>query len=479
MNSIFKSFHIRSDLFQDLFEQIPKVFAALAAVFLAVALFLAILSSGDVVLPEVSKVKTTMPRNSFQKDEKAYAAFGDGIFALTYVAPRMHLPDLKSHLTYFGQNGRPDVKMESPLLHFSLEGSKDIVSAKPKEKLYLHYQGGEGMGKYVFSPGNQETSLWIIPAAQENDVTVNVGMIDERGNEVSSPHELAKFQLQEKELARTLQSGWELGKWRVDGTLLARQRARWMGQDKFLERHGGEEYKEVLGKSRIDFGEKDEVYSVYVDAGDILIWKDGRFENAEPSKESQKYPILVVKKVDERLMNLELWDVEGKKKLALNLLKSMETWLPNDIQQEFKFIGARTKSQYVFEVDNEKMLLSPHDWLIMTEEGWKKLTTVEEVDQFVERRLTGTLFVFDGIERKDDQQIMKGLLYNPARTLVQDIELPVQKEGLVYQPLKRSKESIGKSATSIPQPFANGRLENLIKQRNSLKIREESKGPIP
>lgn len=475
MVSRFRSFHIRQDLFQDLFEQIPKVFAALAILFIAAASLLFILSRGDVVLPEVSKVKTTLPKNSFQKDEKAYAAFGEGVFALTYVAPRMHLPDLKSHLTYFGQNGRPDVKMESPLLHFSLEGSKDIVSAKPKEKLFLQYQGGDGMGKYAFSPGNQETSLWIIPGAQDTEATISVGMIDERGNEVSSPNDLAKFQLPEKELARTLQSGWELGKWRVDGTLLARQRARWMGQDKFLERHGGDEYKDRAGKSRIDFGEKDEVYSVYVDAGDILVWKDGHFENAEPSKETQKYPILVVKKVDERLMNLELWDVEGKKKLALNLLKSMETWLPNDIQQEFKFIGARTKSQYVFEVENEKMLLSPHDWLIMTEEGWKKLTTAEEIDEYVDRRMTGTLFVFDGIERRDDQQVMKGLLYNPARTLVQDIELPVQKEGLVYQPLKRSKESVDKSATSIPQPFASSRLENIIKQRT----REGSKGPIP
>ncbi|MCP5507977.1 MAG: hypothetical protein H7A37_06730 [Chlamydiales bacterium] len=48
----------------------------------------------------------------------------------------------------------------------------------------------------------------------------------------------------------------ELGKWRVDGTLLARQRARWYGPDMFLKRHGGDEFKDVSGKRRIDFGEK-------------------------------------------------------------------------------------------------------------------------------------------------------------------------------------------------------------------------------
>ena len=146
-------------------------------------------------------------------------------------------------------------------------------------------------------------------------------MFDENGDEVASPDDYASFQLNEKEVARTLQTGWDIGKWKVDGTLLARQRARWMGQDKFLERHGGEEYKLRSEKSRIDFGDKNETYSVYVEAGDILAWKDEQFTAMEPGKESQQYPILVVKKVDERLMNLEVWDVEGKKKLALKFIK--------------------------------------------------------------------------------------------------------------------------------------------------------------
>ena len=81
----------------------------------------------------------------------------------------------------------------------------------------------------------------------------------------------------------------------------------------------------------------------------------------------------------------------------------METWVPNNIQEQFKFIGARTKSQFVFEVDDEKMLLSPQDWLVLTENGWIKLTTAQEIDDFVSRKVIGTLFVFNGIERKEDQ----------------------------------------------------------------------------
>lgn len=473
MSSVLKklsTFKLPVDLFQEILAHVHKGLLGLSLLIVIIGTAFVFFARQEISLPSVSKVKTHLPKNSFQKEQESYESIGKGLFALSYVAPKMHLPDLKTHLVYFGQNGRPDVRLESPLLHFSIDGSKEIISARPKEKLFLQYQNQPG--KYIFSPGNQETSLWIIPQSQEGEAVVLVGMLDENGQEVASPESNARFQLNEKEVARTLQTAWDIGKWKVDGTLLARQRARWMGQDKFLERHGGEEFKAKAGKTRIDFGEKDETYSVYVDAGDILGWKDDHFEAMEPSKESQKYPILVVKKVDERLMNLELWDVEGKKKLALNLLKSMETWMPNDIQQEFKFIGARTKSQYVFEVDSEKMLLSPYDWLLMTEDGWKKLSSADQIDDYVDRRMVGTLFVFEGIDREGDQQIMKGHLYNPARTLVQDIELAVQKEGLVYQPLKRDI----KEKSSRHESYANGRLD---KHRHSLRLKENNQEHIP
>ena len=106
----------------------------------------------------------------------------------------------------------------------------------------------------------------------------------------------------------------------------------------------------------------------------------------------------------------------------------------------------------------------------MTEDGWKKLTSSEEIDDYVDRRLTGTLFVFEGIERKDDQQVMKGHLYNPARTLVQDIELSVQKEGLVYQPLKRTKDP--KEKLSRSESYANGQLERYNQNKHTLRIKD-------
>lgn len=413
--------------------------------------------------------KSTLPKNSFAQKQDAYDQIGEPLLSLEFVPPRMQLPDLRQKLNYYGQNSRPDANKDSSMMHFNT--GNQTVSVAPSQPLYLQYDKSGNAGSYRFSPNNKKTSLWIEAVPEEKEASVLVRMIDENGEIVASPYEYESFQLKEKEFTRFGGKPWEIGKWRVDGTLLARQRAKWYGVDKFLERHGGEEFEDISGKNRIDFSDDEIPYSVFVNEGSTLIWNGERWAGVEPGDNSKGYPLLVVKKVDERLMNLELWDVEGKKKIALNLLKSMENWVPQNLQQDFKFLGARTRSQFVFEVDDEKMLLSPHDWLLLTDEGWKKLNTLDEIDDYVDLKDKGTLFVFDGVMRVGDQQVLKGAMYNSTRTKVHDIDLPVQKDGLVYQEVEgnrrtRDNESMnGKPIT----PYANGHpLEK--KQRDTNQI---------
>jgi len=397
-------------------------------------------------LEEVTVVKTSLPKRSFAQSQEAYDQIGEPILSLEYRPPRMQLPDLKQKLNYYGQNNRPDTSSNSSLLHFNIDGV--TASVPPNEKLYLYYDKEGGAGKYRFSTNNMETSLWVEAVPGTKEASVLVGMYDVDGQMVKAPDLNASFKLKEKEFSRFGGKAWEIGKWRVDGTLLARQRARWYGVDRFLERHGGEEYKEISGKNRIDFNDDDDKYSVFVGEGSTLIWDGKTWQDVEPGELSRGHPLLYVKKIDERLMNLELWDSEGKKKMALNLLKSMESWMPQNLQQEFKFLGARTRSQFVFEVDDEKMLLSPHDWLLLTDDGWVKLNTLDEIDDYVDLREKGTLFVFDGITRIGDQQVLKGEMFNPTRTKVHDIELPVQKDGLVFQQIDNDTKKRQKKALS-------------------------------
>lgn len=399
-----------------------------------------------------------LPKNSFCQEPIAYDQIGEPLLRLEYCSPRMQLPDLRQKLQYYGQNRRPDVNKDSSMMHFN--SNNQMVSVAPGQPLYLQYEKIGGAGNYRWSPNNKQTSLWIEAMPAEQEASILVRMMDENGELVTTPFENESFQLKEKEFTRQDGKAWEIGKWRVDGTLLARQRAKWFGVDKFLEKHGGDEFADVMGKNRIDFNTDEEAYSIFVNEGTVLIWQGDHWAKVKPGEDSRGFPLLVVKKIDERLMNLDIWDVEGKKKVVLNLLKSMETWVPQNLQQDFKFLGARTRSQFVFEVNDEKMLLSPDDWLLLTEGGWKKLAGVEDIDQYVELKERGTLFVFDGVVRVGDQQVLKGEMFNPTRTQFHEIDLPIQKEGIVYQDGEKNRKNGAREVLNSKPPtsYAKGGL---------------------
>jgi hypothetical protein len=391
--------------------------------------------------------KPATPKSVFARTQEDYNAIGPPAFQLNFAPLNAQLPDLRRVLSYYGRNSRPDAQSETPSLFFGFTGNKAPTAVAPGQRLYILYDRSQNPAQYVFSPHNTKAPLWMEAHAHGNAAYVNVWMQTEEGLVIREPASYADFTLTEKEYPRTGGGGtWELGKIRVDGTLLARQKARWYGVDKFLEKHGGKEFEAYQNKQRIDFGENESLYSVYVGMGDCLIWNEqrNRWEPIRPGVASIHHNLMCVKKIDERVMSFELWDADGKGKIALNLIKINEAWNPQVYQQQFKFIGARTRSQFMFEVNHVRMLLKPHDWLLLVDGSWKKLITPDEIDAYVERRTIGPLFVFDKVERKEERQVIVGTLFNAARTEASAFELPLQqtsaKKGL-EEKMKKGQET--------------------------------------
>lgn len=406
-------------------KYLNAVILSLCLIFALGAAFLWLCRPSEIHEAEPEVIRSTLPKGAFTQPAEAYSKVGDPVLSLEFQPPKLRIPDLKNSLVYYGKNGRPDGGSGKSLLHFSLVGTKETRSAPLGDRVYLMFNRGGG-AKYAFSPQNEPTPLWIEANPLNQEVQITVTMLDEKGIPLTEPEHCHVFNLPEKEISRSMSQNWELGKWRVDATLLARQRARWFGADRFLEEHGGEEYKDAIGRQRIDFGEGDEPYSLFVKLHDCMIFENNRWRLVQPGENTLEHPLLVVKRIDERLMQLDLWDVQGRGRVGLNLLKTSENFAEQNFEQIFKFIGARTRSQFVFEIDNERMLLRPKDWLLLTDAGWKKLTTVQEIDDYVNRKLVGTLFVFDDIVRKEERQTMKGTVYNQNRTECYPIELAMQ-----------------------------------------------------
>lgn len=389
-----------------------------------------------------------VPKNAFARSKSDYDAIEKTVLALSFQAPAMQLPNLKHLLSYFGPNGRPDVGKDATALHFALGDGKNQASIGPNQKLYLLYDRNQIPARYTFSPNNQETSLWLEANTKGNEAEIQISMKNEQGMIVQEPAVNARFTLQAKEANRFASSStWELGKWRVDGTLLARQHTRWFGTDCFIQKHGGEEFEDLAKKERLDFGEDTECYSIYVGLDSLLAWENNRWQIVEPGENSVGRPLMQVKKIDERLMVFSLWDPEGKNMLTLNLLKSSEQWKPQSLQEDFKFLAARTRSQFVFEISKERMLMSPQDWLVLTNTGWKKLSSEQEIDDYVNREIVGPLFVFEGILKKEDnKQVIVGTLFNATRSETQEVEIEVPQANATVVKMPKNGPSISEES---------------------------------
>ena len=410
-------------------------------------------------------------KNSFEQSANAYDDISNPVLSTSIVSPTLELPDLRPFLNYYGTNDRPDIAANATLIYFSLKGSDQVVGVVPGERLYLKYDASKRPGTYIFSPDNQPTNLWIVADKDEGKSAVRVVMTDDSGKEVTEPAIRANFSLTAKDFARP-GGAWEIGKWKVDGTLLARQRARWFGQDQFLNQHGGDEFAEQRDRERIEFGEGNDRYVVYVKAGDCLVWDGQRWQKAHPGEASRPYPLMCVHKVDDRLMRLDLWDVGGQGHVSLNLIKSKEAWAPKTYELDFKFVSARTLSQYVFEVKKERMVLRPWDWLLLTDKGWKPLVSVEDIDAYVDRKTPGVLFVFQGPIQADEKQVLRGTFYSPSRTEIYDLDFPMdQTSPILGTPRNEEKASqpnqeeqatppnSNEEQSSFPQESSQGQFE--------------------
>ncbi len=367
-----------------------------------------------------------LPKGAFRQSSEAYAAIDGPALELNFNPPSRQLPDLRSILIYHGKDWRPDAREDQQQMHFALKGSlkeREVKSVRPGEKVYLSYQQSKGKGRYLFSP--TPTSLWFEPRLEGEEAQVLVYLQRKDGEMVEAPLEHHLISLEERDLPRFGSNKWMLNGQRVDGSFLARQRGRWYGKDLFLEEHGGPEYIAMGEKERIQFGKDENIYAIHVGPGDFLVWKEKQWQRAELGEKTRGYPLLKLDKVEDRMLRFELWDIGGQRKVNVNLIRSNQMWrFPGALK--VRFVGARTRTHSILEFDGERVIVGPNEWLLRQEKGWVKLNTIELIDEYVDGKRIGELFVCEGVQRQDGQQIFVAHVYSPTRTSVENIELSTQ-----------------------------------------------------
>ena len=383
---------------------------------------------------QIQEEKPKLPSTSFTPKDQKHASLESTSLQLEYRSPKMRLPDLKGFIFYYGHNLRPDAK-NADTLFFSLGSISDnnpTFSAESKEKLYLVNQEN-AQYPYALSPGNRPTNLWFVPELSANGARIQVQMKDELGNVMEEPQDRAELMLTEKPQAASQGKGFMLDQFRADATLFSRLKAKWSGMDQFLEDHGGAEFETNIGKQRIQFGEGEDLYSVYLDKGDVMVWKDGKWAVLEPNKPTTPYPLAKISKIEDRTMRIEIYDVSGRNKVLVTLLKLQEPKVKIN-PQDFEFIGARTRIHSMFFVDGQREIVGPGDWFLHTQNGWKKLKSSKEIDAYVSGQDPGELLVIDKIENLNEKQWLAATVYSRSRSASESVILPLRANGSDIEP---------------------------------------------
>lgn len=330
------------------------------------------------------------------------------------------LPDLKKELIFLGSNHRPDAVKQTVFLE--LRSSKSRCTACIGEKIYLQRQTTPYGSHFIFS-NDSNSRCWIechCIGLDGLDVKVYLKSIDDQI--ITTPSEFAQFHLvSQYHPAQT----WEIGGVRVDATFAVKQKMRRVGIDKFLYLHGGEEFLDKAQKERVDFvSALGEPYSRYLSSGDILFWDGDRWQTCgEFIGDHEKAPLLEVKRVDEKIMTLDIWNVEGTAHQTVNLVKSGASSL--DIAsalKELQFVGMRTWTRPILQAGEQRFILTADDWLLRKEQ-WEKIHSKQQLDDYLSGKLQYPLFVFEGVEKNENGFVLKGHLFNAQRTHVESVTI--------------------------------------------------------
>lgn len=407
-----------------------NLFLICLTVFVSFFAFSAWIELQPVKLPEAKNKELACLPYSFQQQEEQLKAIDKAFLALEKNEIRTALPDLRNTLLYFGSNVRPDVSQEASAVQMGFRGNQSSFPVPTKTKVYLKYEPkmGNMAARWSFSENNAPTATWIEATPQENNCQIQVRMSNSEGQEIAEPPEFATITLPLMHMPFNAQAGanFEIGGFRVDGSLLIRQKAVWRGQDLFLQELGGDEYAFAKEKERIDFFDPENPYFCFAGLGDCLAYFEGRWHEVKPGPDSRNKPLLVVRKIDERGMGFDLWDASGKARVMLELHKAPV--MPAFAAKfDIKLVGARSKRDWIAEVSGNRMLLRADDWLLCNQEGWHKINTPQALDDFVNGTSRGILLVLEGTEKEGSDVGLVGKLFDETRTQVVPLRISLFK----------------------------------------------------
>lgn len=194
------------------------------------------------------------------------------------------------------------------------------------------------------------------------------------------------------------------------------RQVQWMGPDRLLRSLAKESPPERLMGSGVS-GER-----LLLSPRNWLIYNGESWEQQEVLSPEEKRPIARVVGVGETL-TLEEWEGNRYYQVALSpALLPVWKCRPEEL---FTSLRVRSENQVSCMLEKQCLVLRTGDWVCKRGGKWKVLRKKEERESFQRGEIEGELFLFEQIEMRQGQKIIRGTLFDPSRTQMTPVELAV------------------------------------------------------
>lgn len=339
---------------------------------------------------------------------------GKGPLSLSSEIHSFPFPDLSGEVLFLAKNTRPDASLAEMHLQMGLRGNPHSIKTKPNQKLYLSYD------EKHLNFSKQLTPLWVEPIMnQEGELWLKMGieLISSEGEKLLN--EMKEFKVDPK---WKLKKVHEITDPELKKGMEVIEKGKWWGPDKLFEGYGGEEYQKYAGCQRLEIESERGKEILYAQEGETFIWKD---EEWIPADHPEGYPMGKIIAISPYKLEWRFWDREGMESALLSLKKEKEGSISLRIEDVFTRLRKRTSSRISCRIDNRAKILKEGDWLVHTSTGWHTIKHFYEVEALLNLEIHGDLFIFDGIQTVDGKEIFTGSLFNPMRTEMKVVQLPL------------------------------------------------------
>ncbi|OGN62095.1 MAG: hypothetical protein A3F40_01225 [Chlamydiae bacterium RIFCSPHIGHO2_12_FULL_27_8] len=295
---------------------------------------------------------------------------------------------LKNEFKINLKENRFDDIISQNIYEIKIKSSEDIFFAKENEKVFLKISENN---EFHFS--KDKSSTWIILKSLDKD---NIRLVLEA--------DIENLKLDKKiysdSVVISIESKVEIDPINLNNEGLKKlQKAKWQNEDKFYQ------ILENVSIQRLEI-EKD---FINFKINDLLIYKDGRWQNAKPGEQTENYLIAKIDFLSQNKMRLSAFDIDSSKYIFSYFFEFSSDHLIKS--ETIKNIKKRTHSHISLVMNNQRLIVKEKDILIKSGNRYKILKKGVLLSE-----LKGEIFFYiDKIFEEGNKSYFIGYFFNGNR----------------------------------------------------------------